>query len=182
MFTRACFLITEIKLVISNKSDAYILERAKAHGIPTRFVNPRDAEGKLKKREDYDQEVIAALEEGEGVDLILMIGYMRIVSSLFVNHFRERIYNVHPSLLPDFAGGMDLDVHKAVIDSGALHTGCTVHIVTEEVDSGPIIVQKRCAVVEGETTDSLKAKVQQLGMKSFSILHKANPLLTQSGQ
>lgn len=154
----------DIRLVISNKSDAYILERAKSHNIPHMFIEPRGADGKLKKREDYDKEVIAAIDSIEGgIDLILMIGYMRITSSQFVQHFKDRIYNVHPSLLPDFAGGMDLDVHKAVIESGIKQTGCTVHIVTEEVDSGPIIVQKRCTVEDGETSDTLKAKVQQLG-------------------
>jgi len=157
-------LKAEIRLVLSNKADAYILERAKSHGIEARFIDPRGGpEGKLKKREEYDSEVIAALETIEGgVDLILLIGYMRIISPLFVNTFRGRIYNVHPSLLPDFAGGMDLDVHRAVIESGADFTGCTVHVVTEEVDAGPILVQKRCHIDTSESPDTLKAKVQRL--------------------
>jgi phosphoribosylglycinamide formyltransferase-1 len=115
---------------------------------------------------------------------------MRIVSAAFVERFRGRLYNVHPSLLPDFAGGMDLDVHQAVLDSGAKFTGndttrtrhahdttndtwtyigggafagCTVHVVTEEVDAGPILVQKRCAIDATDNADTLKAKVQHLG-------------------
>jgi formyltetrahydrofolate-dependent phosphoribosylglycinamide formyltransferase len=183
-------LNAEIALVVSNRADAYILERARAHGIAHHFVEPRDADGKLKPREAYDREVIAALDGVDGgVDLVLMIGYMRIVSAAFVERFRGRLYNVHPSLLPDFAGGMDLDVHQAVLDSGAKFTGtndttndttrhdttrrvdlhlgglagCTVHVVTEEVDAGPILVQKRCAIDATDNADTLKAKVQHLG-------------------
>jgi folate-dependent phosphoribosylglycinamide formyltransferase PurN len=116
-------LNAEIALVVSNRADAYILERARAHGIAQVFVDPREG-GKAKSREAYDREVIAALERVEGgIDLVLMIGYMRIVTAAFVDRFRGRLYNVHPSLLPDFAGGMDLDVHQAVIDSGASVTG-----------------------------------------------------------
>lgn len=156
-------LNAEIALVVSNRADAYILERARAHGIAHHFVEPRDADGKLKPREAYDREVIAALDGVDGgVDLVLMIGYMRIVSAAFVERFRGRLYNVHPSLLPDFAGGMDLDVHQAVLDSGAKFTGCTVHVVTEEVDAGPILVQKRCAIDATDNADTLKAKVQHL--------------------
>lgn len=156
-------LNAEIKLVLSNKADAYILERARAHGIEAGFVDPRTSEGKPKKREEFDREMIAALDAVEGgIDLVLFIGYMRIISALFVSRFEGRIYNVHPSLLPDFAGGMDLDVHKAVIDSGAKHTGCTVHVVTEDVDAGPILVQKRCTIEASDNPDTLKAKVQHL--------------------
>ncbi len=92
---------------------------------------------------------------------------MRILSDSFCEEWRGRVLNVHPSLLPDFAGGMDLAVHKAVIEAGKKESGCTVHFVTEIVDGGPIAVQKRCEVAPDETPESLKAKVQALEGPSF---------------
>jgi phosphoribosylglycinamide formyltransferase-1 len=149
-------LQADIKLVISNKEDAYILERAKKHQLPALHIS-----GKNKTREEFDAEVSRILKV-EGVDLILLIGYMRILSGQFVRDWENRILNVHPSLLPEFAGGMDLNVHQAVIDAKAKRTGCTVHIVDEGVDSGHIVVQKACDVLPNDTADTLKAKVQEL--------------------
>lgn len=149
-------LHAEVVLVLSNKSAAGILERARAHQIPCRSI------GALHKtREEYDGLVADALEDA-GVDLVLLIGYMRIVSPAFVRRFPMRCFNVHPSLLPDFAGGMDLEVHQAVLDAGRSKSGCTVHFVTEGVDEGPIAVQLDVPIVAGETAESLKAKVQPL--------------------
>ena len=96
------------------------------------------------------------------VDLILLIGYMRILSAPFVNKYKNKILNVHPSLLPAFAGGMDLNVHEEVIKSGVKETGCTIHLVDEGVDSGKIILQKKCFVSPSDTTETLKKKVQKL--------------------
>jgi phosphoribosylglycinamide formyltransferase-1 len=96
------------------------------------------------------------------VELVVLIGYMRILSPEFVTAWENKIINVHPSLLPDFAGGMGNAVHQAVLDAGKAETGCTVHYVTEEVDAGPIVVQKRCAVLPDDTVESLKVKVQEL--------------------
>lgn len=97
------------------------------------------------------------------VDLVLLIGYMRIVSPSFVARWKWRCLNVHPSLLPDFAGGMDTDVHAAVISAGKTESGCTVHFVEDEVDGGFIVVQKRCSVdPDVDTPDTLKTRVQQL--------------------
>ena len=87
---------------------------------------------------------------------------MRILSDEFVDQWWGKILNVHPSLLPEFAGGMDLNVHQAVLDAGKKKTGCTVHLVTREVDGGPIVQQLSCEVDKGETCESLKAKVQDL--------------------
>lgn len=155
-------LLAEIPIVLSNKKSAYILERARKHGISEKFVS-----SKGKTREEYDQELSAILNY-YNVDLVLMIGYMRIVSSEFVNCWRNRAFNVHPSLLPAFGGGMDLDVHQAVLDSSVEYTGCTVHLVDEGVDSGLIIVQKSCKVDRPrETKDSLKSKVQNLEGKAL---------------
>ena len=87
---------------------------------------------------------------------------MRILSPYFIGRWPHQIINVHPSLLPDFAGGMDRHVHQAVLDSGVKESGCTVHFVTEVVDSGPIIVQKKCPVFMNDTVDTLRERVQSL--------------------
>ncbi len=105
-----------------------------------------------------------------------MLGYMRIVSPWFVNRYKNRIINIHPSLLPAFAGGMDLDVHQQVLDAGAKVTGCTLHFVTESVDAGPVILQKSVEVAEGETADTLKAKVQKAEQE---IIEKALKLFSE---
>lgn len=92
---------------------------------------------------------------------------MRILSSKFCKEWNGRILNVHPSLLPKYAGGMDTNVHEEVIKNGDLETGCTIHFVTEAVDSGPILIQKKCSVDKNETPDSLKTKVQALEGDAF---------------
>ena len=94
--------------------------------------------------------------------MILCIGWMRILSSDFIKTWEKCCYNVHPSLLPDFAGGMDKDVHQEVLNSSCKETGCTVHEVTENIDSGPIIVQKKCPVYSSDNVDTLKKRVQNL--------------------
>lgn len=145
-----------IHLVASNKPDAMILERAKENGLPAQFI---DAAG--LERDAYDQKVSDAFIAAN-VDLIVLIGYMRIISADFIHHWQHRIINIHPSLLPDFAGLMDLAVHQAVLDAGVLETGCTVHYVTKEVDAGPIVIQKKCRVLKTDTALLLKARVQQM--------------------
>jgi len=154
-------LNASVEIVISNKRGAFILERAKKRGIPTRFIGTKD-----KSREEFDREVTATLASAQ-VELILLIGFMRILSAEFCSHWKNRILNVHPSLLPAFAGGINLDVHQAVLDSGVQETGCTIHFVTAEVDVGPIVIQKRCKVDSNETADSLKSKVQDLEGQAF---------------
>ncbi|MBP7805113.1 MAG: phosphoribosylglycinamide formyltransferase [Candidatus Pacebacteria bacterium] len=154
-------LDAEIAVVISNKQDAYILERAKNHNIPTLFIDQKN-----KTREQFDQDILTALEQYKP-DLILLIGYMRILSPLFVRAYKDRILNVHPSLLPAFAGGMDMNVHQAVVESGVKETGCTVHLVDEGVDTGKILVQKKCAVDPNDTAETLKEKVQKLEGEAF---------------
>ncbi len=144
-----------ISVVVSNKADAYALERAKKHGIKAVFI---DAKG--KEREDYDKEVAKELDKSNA-DLILLIGYMKILSPWIVRKYKNRIMNIHPSLLPAFAGGMDKDVYRQVLDYGCKVTGCTLHFVDESVDGGPIIMQKAVEISEDETADSLKEKVQK---------------------
>ncbi len=148
-------LNAKIACVISNRQDAYALERAGKHGIEAIFIEPKG-----KTKEQYDEEIMKELEK-RNVELILLIGYMKIVTRPFVEKYRNRIMNIHPSLLPAFGGGMDRDVHKEILDYGCKITGCTLHFVTEEVDAGPIILQKAVEIAEGETVDSLKEKVQK---------------------
>ena len=144
-----------ISVVISNKKDSIALERARKHKIKAVFI---DSKG--KEREQYDKEVAKVLDENK-VDLILLIGYMRILSPWFVRRYKNRIMNIHPSLLPAFAGGMDKDVHQEVLNSKAKVTGCTLHFVDESIDAGPIIMQKEARIEKNETVDSLKEKVQK---------------------
>jgi len=149
-------LSASIQSVISNKADAFILQRATEQGITAQFIDSKDI-----SRENYDKK-ISNLFRACQVDLIVLIGYMRILSGIFIEEWRNKMINVHPSLLPAFGGGMDKNVHQAVLDSGVKETGCTVHYVTETVDAGPILIQKKCAVKTDDTVESLKARVQQL--------------------
>jgi len=150
-----------VKVVISNSSNAYILERAANHNIPNFFISHLG-----KKREQFDDKISAILKKHE-VDLVLLIGFMRILSSKFCKEWSGRILNVHPSLLPKYAGGMDMNVHEEVIKNRDMETGCTIHFVTEKVDSGPILIQKKCSVNINDTPDSLKKKVQTLEGEAF---------------
>ncbi|RLI26469.1 phosphoribosylglycinamide formyltransferase [Candidatus Bathyarchaeota archaeon] len=149
-------LDAEVVCVISNRRKAYILERARKHGIEAIYISPKGL-----SREEYDRLVMKELEKRAPIDLILLIGYMCILSNEFVRRYRWRIMNIHPSLLPAFAGGMDLDVHRAVLDYGVKVTGCTLHFVDEGVDTGPIILQKPVKVDEDDTPETLKSKVQK---------------------
>ena len=151
----------ELALVVADKPNAVILDRAAQHGVDNLFLNPKGLE-----REMFDAEVTNAFQEAD-VDLILMIGYMRIVSREFIEDWRGRLLNVHPSLLPAFAGLMNRQVHEAVLAAGVPETGCTVHQVTEDVDAGPIVLQKRCRILEGDTVESLKDRVQALEQQAF---------------
>jgi phosphoribosylglycinamide formyltransferase-1 len=92
---------------------------------------------------------------------------MRILSAEFCREWRDRLLNVHPSLLPKYAGGMDTNVHKDVLNNGETETGCTIHFVTDEVDGGPILIQKKCNVEPNETVETLKTKVQKLEGEAF---------------
>ncbi|MBW2980498.1 phosphoribosylglycinamide formyltransferase [Candidatus Woesearchaeota archaeon] len=147
---------SKISVVISNKQDAYILERAKKHNLESIFID-----GKDKSREEFDKEVDKILEEKD-IGLILLVGYMKIMSSGFVQKWLNKVMNIHPSLLPAFAGGMDLNVHEEVLKRGCKISGCTLIFIDEGADTGPIIIQKVCKVENDETADSLKAKVQKL--------------------
>ncbi len=154
-------LNAEIVLVVSDRAAAPILERAAGRSIPAMFLDPSGL-----TREVFDERVTRAFRQA-GAQVVLMIGYMRIVSPVFVAAWRGRLLNVHPSLLPAFAGLMNKAVHQAVLASGVHETGCTVHQVTDEVDAGPVMVQKKCAVLPGDTVDTLKERVQALEQVAF---------------
>lgn len=154
-------LIAKIAVVISNKEGSYILERAKRNNIPFFFLSHKG-----KSRKGFDQEITTVLKES-GVDLILLIGFMRILSIEFCQTWRDRLLNVHPSLLPKYAGGVDVNIHEEVLRNGEKETGCTIHFVTEDVDKGPILIQKKCNVDDNDTVETLKAKVQALEGEAF---------------
>ena len=154
-------LDVELALIVSDKETAPILQRAADHSIPSVFLSPAGL-----TREVYDTQVTEALQQA-GVQLVLLIGYMRIVSASFVSAWRGRLLNVHPSLLPAFGGKMNKNVHEAVLAAGVTETGCTIHQVTEDVDAGPIVLQKRCAVLPDDTVDTLKDRVQALEQEAF---------------
>ncbi|KTD63169.1 phosphoribosylglycinamide formyltransferase [Legionella santicrucis] len=149
-------LAASIELVLSNKADALILEKATHFGIKSMFINSRDL-----SRIEFDNCLSDILKQHQ-IELIVLIGYMRILSAEFVLAWENRIINIHPSLLPAYAGLMNLEVHQAVLDADEIETGCTVHYVTEEVDAGPIILQKKCPVRLNDTPELLKARVQEL--------------------
>ncbi len=154
-------LDVELVLVVSDKRNAPILERAGKHGVRTLFLDPAGLE-----RDAYDGKVSVAFNQA-GAELVLLIGYMRIVSASFVEEWKGKLLNVHPSLLPAFGGLMNQKVHEAVLAAGVSETGCTIHQVTEEVDGGPIVLQKRCPVLPGDTPELLKDRVQALEQVAF---------------
>ena len=154
-------LNASVEVVVSNNKKSLILEKAKKHNIDCCFIDHKN-----KAREVFDKEISDRLKE-KGVDLVLLIGFMRILSEGFVLSWSGKIINVHPSLLPKHAGEMNEDIHKKVLDSGDKETGCTIHLVTADVDEGPILIQKKCPVVEGDTVESLKEKVQKLEGEAF---------------
>ena len=158
---QAGILNASVEVVVSNRRGAPILEKAKKHNIDHFFINHKN-----KTREAFDKEISERLKEKE-VDLVLLIGFMRILSESFVAGWNGKIINVHPSLLPKHAGGMNEDVHGQVLKAGDKETGCTIHLVTAKVDEGPILVQKKCPVLAEDTVGSLKEKVQKLEGEAF---------------
>jgi phosphoribosylglycinamide formyltransferase 1 len=141
----------EIACVVSNVASAAGLEIAKQAGVAAIAIPHKD----FPDRESFDRAVSAELEK-HGVDLVAMAGFMRIQSPWFPQHWSGRIINIHPSLLPSFKG---LHVHQQALDAGARVSGCTVHLVTPELDSGPIIAQAAVPVLAGDTADTLAARI-----------------------
>jgi phosphoribosylglycinamide formyltransferase-1 len=140
-----------IKLVLSNKSGAYGLSRARGHGIPAEVLDHKS----YASREAYDQAMVDLLR-ARGVELIVLAGFMRLLSPLFVKAYANRIMNIHPALLPSFPG---LQVQRKAIEYGVRFSGCTVHFVNEECDQGPIIIQAVVPVFSDDTEQSLAARI-----------------------
>jgi len=144
----------DLSVVFSNKPDAYGLTRANTAGIATECVDHRD----YSDRVAFDRAAAGVLDAYQP-DLIVLAGFMRILSPWFVQHYEGRILNIHPALLPAYPG---LDTHQRVLDAGEERHGSTVHFVTEELDGGPRILQGRLAVHSNETADELCARVQSV--------------------
>ncbi len=140
-----------IAIVISDVQNALALEIAREHGIKTLLVDP----GKFKTREDFDQNIIEILKKKQ-VTLICLTGFIRILSKTFVQQFKNRIMNIHPSLLPSFPG---LNVQNKALDAGVKFSGCTVHFLDENVDTGPIICQSVVPVLDNDTVESLSERI-----------------------
>lgn len=145
----------QIVRVISNKPDAYALERAAAAGIGTAVV-----ESAGKSREDFEAELLSAIEEC-GAELIVLAGFMRVLSADFVSRFPRQMINIHPSLIPSFCGDgfYGLHVHEAALKRGVKVTGATVHYVNEITDGGEIIMQRAVEVEDGDTPEILQKRV-----------------------
>ena len=141
----------EICSVISNNRDAFGLRRAEVANIESHFVNP----SLFDSKDDFDKELISIIDE-LGVNLIVLAGYMKILSSEFISHFSGKILNIHPSLLPKFPG---LNTHQKAIDAEEKYHGASVHFVTEELDGGPVISQEIVEVNSKDTESTLAQKV-----------------------
>ena len=148
----------KISLVLSNKESAYALERARGAGIKTAVVVKKNCEGNA----DFESKIMNILD-AEGIDLIVLAGFMSILSENFTNHYKDRIINVHPSLIPAFCGEgfYGLHVHEAALAYGVKVSGATVHFVNEIPDGGKIIKQKAVSVKDGDTPEILQRRIME---------------------
>jgi phosphoribosylglycinamide formyltransferase-1 len=144
-------LDAKIELVLSNRADAYGLVRARNHGLSTEILDHKS----YASREAYDQAVVDLLR-ARGVELVVLAGFMRLLSPVFVKAYSNRIMNIHPALLPSFPG---LHVQKKAVDHGVRFAGCTVHFVNEECDEGPIIIQAAVPVLPDDSEETLSARI-----------------------
>ena len=161
-----------VTLVIANKADAYALERARKAGVETRVILKKDC----GSQEAFERAIAQALEENR-IDLIVLAGFMAILSQWFTDRFAGKIINVHPSLIPSFcgAGFYGLRVHEAALQKGVKVTGATVHFVNEIPDGGQIIMQKAVSVLPGDTPERLQKRVMR--QAEWKILPAAVELL-----
>ena len=163
----------ELSLVISNNPNAFALERAKAAGIESAVLTRKE----LGSQEAFEDAMISLLDE-KGIDLIVLAGFMSILSEKFTRHFENRIINVHPSLIPSFCGKgfYGLKVHEAALEYGVLVTGATVHFVNEIPDGGKIILQKAVYIEKGDTPETLQKRVME--QAEWQILPQAAELVS----
>ncbi len=162
-------LDADVKVVLSNVPDVYALERARRHGVPTEVVDHRRFR---KDRVGFEKAVVEALER-HGVHYLVLAGFMRILSDDFVARFPQRIVNIHPALLPAFPG---LHVQAQALDHGVKVSGVTVHFVDATVDGGPIIAQVAVPVLEGDTEESLSARILE---QEHQVFPRALQLLVE---
>ncbi len=155
------FIPCRIALVLSNKKEAYGLVRAEKHGIPTAVVEHRN----FPTREEFEKELIRVIEPHEP-ELICLAGFMRVLTPLFVNHFKNRIMNIHPALLPSFPGTHG---QKQALDYGVKFTGATVHFVDEGTDTGPIIIQAVVPVYDDDTEETLAKRILKEEHKIYPL-------------
>ncbi len=148
-----------VKIVVSDRKEAFGLERAKRKGIRAEFLDSKS----FSSREEHEK-ACAALIDSEGCGLICLAGYMRLVTGWFVRKYPGKIMNIHPALLPSFPGA---HAHRDVLAYGAKVSGCTVHFVDEEMDSGPIIIQTSVRVFEGDTEETLGKRVLEQEHKAY---------------
>lgn len=148
-------LDASVRVVASNKANAAGLERARERGIRTEVLDPKSFVHEAMPREAYDSAMGALLQQ-HGVECVALAGYMRIVTPVLIRMFPSKILNIHPSLLPAFPG---LDAQRQALEWGAKVSGCTVHLVTEGVDEGPIILQAAVPILEEDTVESLSARI-----------------------
>jgi phosphoribosylglycinamide formyltransferase 1 len=151
----------EIVLVLSNKADAFGLERARQAGIPAAVVSHRDYVDKPGFEAAMDEALNAA-----GVELVCLAGFMRLLTAGFVERWRDRLINIHPSLLPAFKG---LDTHARAIEAGVRFTGCTVHFVRPAMDEGPIVLQAVVPILEGDCDHTLADRVLVAEHRSYPL-------------
>jgi len=155
---RSGYLLAEVRLVLADQNEAGALKIARDYGVECLFMDPSGL-----TREEYDQKLAQALDKA-GVDLVVLTGYMRILSPAFVRRYKNRILNIHPALLPSFRG---VNAFKQALDYGVKWTGTTIHLVDEEVDHGPIIYQVPVPVDDYDTYESLKARVQMAEFEAY---------------
>lgn len=149
----------EIALVISNKHDAYALERAGLSGIPSQVIDHKQYDS----REEFEEKLIECID-GTGAELIVLAGFMRVLTPFFVRHYKSRILNIHPALLPSFPG---VNAAKQAFDYGVKYTGCTVHFVDDGVDTGPIVLQSIVSIEQNDNLDTLLEKIHAEEHKIF---------------
>ena len=149
---------TEIEVVISNKKDAYALVRAKENGINAECISPKD----FDERKDFNQALIDTLDKYK-VDLIVLAGFLVVLPTEMISKYRNKIINIHPSLIPSFCGNgfYGLKVHEKALERGVKVTGATVHFVDEGTDTGPIIYQKAVDILPGDTPEVLQKRVME---------------------
>lgn len=148
-----------LKLVFSNKQEAYALVRAHKAGIPTLFLDPHD----FKTREEYDRAIVKELKKHK-IDFIVLAGYMRLISSTFIDQYPNKILNIHPSLIPAFKGAHGI---RDAFEYGAKVTGVTIHFVVEEMDAGAIIAQVPVKITDEDTLLSLEEKIHAAEHKLY---------------